>query len=59
MWSLTIVYDDAGDAEGLLDLVEGLDYILSLCEVAWDIQLVVGAIGLFDRAGSDADSEAF
>lgn len=50
-----IVDDNAGDAECLLHLCKGTDYIVGLSEVAGDVQLVVGAVGLLDGAGGKAD----
>jgi hypothetical protein len=43
---LTIIDDDTGDAEHLLYFSKSIDHIVGLREVAWDVQLVVGAVGL-------------
>jgi hypothetical protein len=52
---LTIVDDDTGDAEHLLHLGKGIDNTVGVGEVARDVQLVVGAIGLLQRAGGEGD----
>jgi hypothetical protein len=52
---LTIVDDDTGDAEHLLHLGKGIDHIVGLGEVARDVQLVVGAVGLLQGAGGEGD----
>ena len=39
----------------MFEFVEGFDDVFSLCEVAWDVELVVGAVAFFYRASSNAD----
>jgi hypothetical protein len=53
------VDDDAGDAEGFLHFIESVDHGFGVGEVAWDVQLVGGAVGFFHGASGDADFEAF
>jgi hypothetical protein len=57
-WIVTIVDDDAGNTEGFLHFIEGVDHVFGLGEVAWDVQLVVGTVGFFHRASGNADIEA-
>jgi hypothetical protein len=52
---LTIVDDNTGDAEHLLHFGKGIDYAVGVGEVARDVQLVVGAVGLLQRAGGEGD----
>jgi len=52
---LTIVYNDAGNAEGLLHSVKSLDHVFSLGEVARNVQLTFGAVCFFDGASGEAD----
>jgi hypothetical protein len=59
VWVITIVDDDAGDAECLLHLIEGIDHIIRFGEVAWDVQLIFGAVGFFHGTSGDANFEAF
>lgn len=55
----TIVNDDTGDAEHVNDLGEGIDYIVSLGEIARDVQLVFCAVSFFEGPGGEADLVAF
>ena len=43
---LTIIDDDTRDAKHLFYFSKGIDHIVGLGEVARDVQLVVGAVGL-------------
>jgi hypothetical protein len=52
---LTIVDDDAWNTKSLLHLIESLDHIFGLGEVARDVQLTLGTVCFFHRASGKAD----
>jgi len=52
---LTIIDDDARDAELALYLCENINDIIGLGEVARNVELVFGTVGLSQGAGGDGD----
>lgn len=59
MLRLTVVDDDAWDSQLLSNLCEGLNNIVRVGEVAFNVKLIVCAVYLLQRPGCDCNLISF